>query len=215
MSELAERRRRARRSWAITGSSQDTVVAVARIALPVAIAVLAAFLALAPLTVGRDISFMLSKDRVDVAKERMRVTRAVYRGQDGKGQPFRLTAASAVQATSKDPIVRLQTLDARIGLAAGPTTITAQRGRYDMDSERIAIDGPVLFDGAGGYRIATRDVLVDMKSRDVASHGAVDGTMPLGTFTADTLRANLDSRVVRLEGRARLHIVQGGARGSR
>jgi lipopolysaccharide export system protein LptC len=215
VSELAERQRRERRLWARTGSSHDRLIAATRVALPAATGVLAAFLALAPLTIGRDISFVLDKNQVEVSHERMRVTRANYRGSDTKGQPFELTAASAVQQTSRDPIVRLQTLNARIVLTDGPATIRANRGRYDMDSERIAIDGPVLFDGAGGYQMKTRDVLVDMKNRNVASRGAVDGTMPLGTFAADIMRANLDTRTVILDGRARLHIVQAQARAAR
>jgi len=215
VSELAELQRRERRAWAAAGSGHDRLIAIARVALPIAAALLAVLLALAPLTVGRNISFVLSKDRVDVASERMRVTRAVYRGSDGEGQPFELTAASAVQATSRDPIVRLQKLHARIGLSDGPATIDANKGRYDMDTQNIAIDGPVLFDGAGGYRITTRDVLVNMGSRTLVSRGPVEGTMPLGTFAADKLRANLDTKVIDLEGRARLHIRQTQSRGAR
>ena len=210
MSELAEQQRRVRRTWAATGSSHDRVIATARIGLPAALGVLAAFLAFAPLTVGRDISFVLSKDRVDVARERMRVAEASYRGQDAKGQPFQLNAASAVQQTSRDPIVRLQKLDATIRVTDGPASLRAERGRYDMDSERMAIDGPVIFDGSGGYHIETRDVLLDLKQRAMASRGAVDGKMPLGTFAADRMRADLDKRTVLLAGRARLHIVQAG-----
>ena len=138
--------------------------------------------------------------------ERMRVTQASYRGRDGKDQPFQLNAASAVQQSSRDPIVRLQSLNAAIRVTDGPATLRAERGRYDMNSERMAIDGPVIFDGSGGYHIETRDVLLDLKRRDMASLGAVDGKMPLGTFAANTLRADLDKRIVTLAGRARLHI---------
>ena len=186
-----------------------------RIALPLIIGILAAFLALAPLTVGRDISFVLSKDRVDVAGERMRVTHATYRGDDSKGQPFKLDAGSAVQATSRDPIVHLTKLDAQIRLSDGPATIRANSGRYDMDNENIAIDGPVRFDSADGYHIVTRDVLVDMDERLAHSRGPVDGTMPLGHFSADRMSADLERRIVRLDGRARLHIVQARSRGAR
>lgn len=214
-SELADAQRRDRRAWAAAGSSHDRLIATARIGLPAAVGVLAAFLALAPLTVGRDISFVLSKDRVDVATERMRVTRAIYRGDDSKGQPFQLNAASAVQATSRDPIVKLTTLTANIKLADGPAIVRAPHGRYDMDNENVAIDGPVVFDGAGGFHVATHDVLLDMNSRTMASRAPVDGTMPLGRFSADRLRANLDTRVIILDGRARLHMVQGRSRGAR
>ncbi|WP_116091257.1 LPS export ABC transporter periplasmic protein LptC [Sphingomonas crusticola] len=215
MSQLAEQQRRERRIWAAAGSSHDGLIATMRIALPLAVGVLTAFLAFAPLAVGRDISFVLSKDRVDVASERMRVTRATYRGDDSKGQPFRLDAGSAVQATSRDPIVHLSQLNAQIQLSDGPATIRANRGRYDLDNENIAIDGPVRFDSKGGYHVTTRDVLVDMSDRLARSRGPVDGTMPLGHFSADLMHADLERRIVRLDGRARLHIVQGRSRGAR
>lgn len=208
MSELADRARSERQLWAATGSSHDRVIAILRLVLPVAIVALVILLALAPLTVGRDISFVLSKDRVDVARERMRVTAATYRGQDSKGQPFQLNAASAVQVSSRDPVVRLQDLAATIRLDDGPARVDAGHGRYDMDSEKVAIDGPVLFRSADGYRIETRDVGIDLKTRTAASKGRVDGRMNIGTFSGDRFTADLNSRVVVLEGRARLHIDQ-------
>lgn len=215
MSQLAEQQRRERRVWAAAGSSHDRLIATLRVLLPMAVGVLAAFLALAPLTVGRDISFVLSKDRVDVASERMRVEHANYRGENSKGEAFTLDAASAVQATSRDPIVHLTQLDAKIQLQDGPATIRANQGRYDMDNQNIAIDGPVRFDSADGYHITTRDVFVDMDERMAHSRAPVDGTMPLGHFSADRMSADLERHIVHLDGRARLHIVQGRARAAR
>jgi lipopolysaccharide export system protein LptC len=209
MSELADSARSRRQLWAASGSSHDRLIGLLRLVLPAAILVLVVGLTIAPLTIGSDISFVLSKDRVELARERLRVTKAVYRGEDSKGEAFQLTAASAVQATSRDPVVKLSTLAAKIQLQDGPATIVANRGRYDMDSQKIAIDGPVLFQSADGYKIKTRDVGVDMESRTLASQGSVDGIMPLGTFTGDHFTADLNTRVVVLEGRARLHIVQG------
>lgn len=215
MSELADTVRTKRQLWAATGSSHDRLIAVLRLLLPAAVLVLVMLLALAPLTVGRDISFVLSKDRVELARERMRVTRATYRGEDSKGQPFQLTAASAVQVTSRDPIVKLSTLAARIQLQDGPATIDAQHGRYNMDDEKMMIDGPVLFRAADGYVIRTRDVGIDLGTRTAASQGPVDGTMQLGTFKSDHFTADLNSHVVVLQGRARLHIVQGQSKAAR
>ena len=215
MSELAERVRRERRHWAVPGSSHDRVIRIARIVLPMGIGGLVALLATAPIAIGRDISFVLAKDRVAVAKERMRVTNASYRGEDGKGQPFMIRAASAVQTRSSDPVVRLTDLAAVVWLKEGPAAIAANRGRYDMTSETVAIDGPVLFKTQDGYRLLTRDVAIDLKTRKVTSEGAVDGRMPLGTFRADHLKADLAQRTVTLEGGARLHIVQGQSRGKK
>jgi lipopolysaccharide export system protein LptC len=215
MSELADRVRTKRQHWAVPGSSHDRVIRTTRVAFPVAIGVLVVLLGAAPLTMGRDISFVLAKDRVEVAKERLRVSEALYRGEDAKGQPFQIRAGSAVQVSSRDPVVKLKDLSARIALADGPATIGARTGRYDMSSERVAVDGPVVFQAADGYRIETRDVAIDLKTRRIASGGPVDGRMPLGTFSANHLKADLNRRTVVLDGGARLHIVQGQSRGSR
>ena len=215
MSQLAEQQRQERRIWAAAGSSHDRLIATLRILLPMTVGVLAAFLALAPLTVGRDINFVLSKDRVDVAKERMRGIRDTYRGENSKGEAFMLEAGSAVQTTSRDPIVHLSQLKATIQLQGGPATIRANQGRYDMDNQNIAIDGPVRLDSTDGYHITTRDVFVDMDERVAHSRAPVDGTMPLGHFSADRMSADLERHIVRLDGHARLHIVQRRARAAR
>jgi len=213
VSEQADRARSARQRWALPGSNRDSLIRTARIVLPIAILALLVLLAVAPVTVGADISFVLSKDRVDVAKERMRVTKALYRGEDSKGQAFALRAASAVQATSRDPVVKLSDLSARIQMEDGPASIDANSGRYDMTSEKVMIDGPVVFRSADGYALQTRDVTVDIRSRQVASGGAVDGRMPLGTFSGGHMTADLGTRVVTLDQGARLHIVQTQSRG--
>ncbi|MGE0775906.1 MAG: LPS export ABC transporter periplasmic protein LptC [Sphingomonadaceae bacterium] len=215
MSELADQVRSERRRWAVPGGSHDRVISLTRKLTPAGIVLLVILLAFAPLMTGRDISFVLSKDRVQVAKERMRVSKAQYRGEDNKGQPFVISAGSAVQRSSADTVVRLENLAARIQLQDGPAAIAANRGRYDLGKDRIAIDGPVLFKTADGYRLLTRDVGIDLETRTLASAGAVDGSMPLGTFRADHLIADLNRRVVTLSGRARLHIVQGQSTGTR
>lgn len=215
MSEAAVRARSAQRRWARTGSSHDRLIALLRIVLPAAILMLVLLLAIVPVVGERNISFMLSKDHVAVAHERMRATDAVYRGQDAKGQPFSLRAGSAVQATSAVPIVRLADLTGSIRLPDGPATIAAATGRYDMDTEQVNVDGPVRFRGADGYRLDTRDVTVDMKTRQVRSGGAADGAMNLGTFRADRLNADLADKTVVLTGRVHLRIVQAGGRGAR
>ena len=82
---------------------------------------------------------------MQAAKERMRVSEALYRGEDSKGQPFSLRAGSAVQKSSREPIVDLNDMSARILLSEGPAVLNARKGRYDMDKERVAVDGPVQF----------------------------------------------------------------------
>ena len=150
MSIQADQQRHVRRHWARPGGSHDRLVARLKNWLPMAVGVLAALLVTAPFTGGDKVSFVLDKNKVEVAKERMRVTEALYRGEDGKGQPFSLRAGSAVQKSSREPIVDLNDMSARILLSEGPAVLNARKGRYDMDSERVAVDGPGQFEAAGG-----------------------------------------------------------------
>ena len=213
MSESAALTRDKRIIWARPGSRHDRSVRLAKLILPAIIGALAAILVIAPLAKRDEISFLLAKDKVSLASERMRVAEALYRGEDAKGHPFSLRAGGAVQRTSKVPIVELQDLSARIVLDDGPAVLRTPNATYDMDRDIVRAPGALLFESAGGYRMTTRGVALDLKTRRMVSYNAVEGRIPLGTFSGDHMVADMNARTVRLDGRARLHIVQGGARG--
>jgi lipopolysaccharide export system protein LptC len=212
VSDLALHQRSRRQVWAAPGSRHDRVVGIAAWLLPVLVGVLFAFLVMAPLTSGGDVSFVLDKNKVEVAKERLKIQAAQYRGQDGKGRPFTLDAGSAVQRSSAEPVVELNRLLAGIQLEDGPARLQAGSGRYDMDSEQVTIPGAVTFRAANGYALDTSDATVDLKTRRLASDGDVTGSARQGTFSADRLRADLEARTVTLDGHARLRIVPGRAK---
>ncbi|KQU52895.1 LPS export ABC transporter periplasmic protein LptC [Sphingomonas sp. Leaf339] len=212
MSEVARHVRSARQDWAAPGSRHDRLVGIARVVLPMGIGVLAAFLVMAPLTAAGDVSFVLDKKKVEVAHERMKIQAARYRGQDTKGQPFELDAGSAIQRSSAEPVVQLRDLQAGIQLVDGPARIVAGQGRYNMDNERVTLDGPIAVRAAGGYRLDTRDATLDLQSRQMQSTGAVTGTVPQGVFSANRMRADLESRTVTLDGNARLRFDPRGAK---
>ena len=209
MSERADLDRTMRRMWATSGSSHDRVVRILRYGLPMVIGVVAAVLVFSPFTQRAEINFLLSKDKVEMAQERMKVTRAEYRGQDAKGQPFALLAGSAVQKSSVEPIVRMTDLSGAIKLNDGPATIVAKDGAYNMDTEMVAVPGTVQVKSANGYRIDASNVAVDLKTRSLAGQGGVNGSLNIGQFSANQLTADLDKRIVRLQGNARLRINQG------
>ncbi len=209
---VGRRLRTAREQWALPGGRHDRLIAFLSFALPVLVGVLAAFLVMAPLYSGGDVSFVLDKNKVEVAKERLKIQAARYRGQDGKGQPFALNAGSAVQRTSAEPVVELNQLDAAIQLSDGPARLHADQGRYDIDAEQVRIDGPIRFTGPNGYRLDTADATADLKARTLRSGGAVTGEARQGRFSADRLSADLESRTVRLNGNARLRIYPKGTK---
>ena len=212
MSKRADIQRNKRQQYAVPGGSHDRRIKLLSFVLPTCVGALAAVLALAPFTLAGELSFVLDKDSVDVARERMRVTEAIYRGEDSQGRPFSLKAGSAVQKSSRDPVVELQDLSARILLGEGPAQIRANNGRYDMDRETVRVTGPIQAETSDGYRLTTNNVTLDLKERTLISDDPVDGRTNIGTFRADSLQADLKERTVTLEGNAQLRIQQNGLR---
>src|SRR3546814_8959712 len=104
-------------------------------------------------------------------------------------------------------LVQLDDLAAGIQLSDGPAKIAAPGGRYNMDSEKVALDGPITVRTASGYALDTKDATVDLQARTMASDGGVSGTTPQGTFRADSMSANLENRTVSLDGNVHLRIV--------
>jgi lipopolysaccharide export system protein LptC len=212
LSELAERDRVVKRGWAAPGGAHDYLIRGMKLLLPAGVGVMLAYLLLSPLSRKAEISFRLDKKEVEVAPERLKIQSAQYRGTDNKGRPFVIDAASAVQATSKEPVVEIGGMAAQIMLVEGLATLRAPRGRYDMEAQRVDVVGPILFTTADGYRLETRDVAFDLNRQTLAGDKGVEGTMPLGRFTAQRMKVDLHDRRVSLSGRARLHIEQGGLR---
>jgi lipopolysaccharide export system protein LptC len=212
MSELARDRRAAKRGWAAPGGAHDWLMRFLKVILPAGVGLLLAYLLLSPLSKEKEISFLLDKNKVDVARERLKMQSAEYRGLDNEGRPFTIQAAQAVQAKSSVPIVDIGGMAARIQLKDGPATITADRARYHMETQMVDVIGPILFTAADGYRLETNDVALDLNNQVAVSGGGVEGQMRLGRFTAGGMMVDLPQRRVVLTGRPRLHIEQGGLR---
>jgi lipopolysaccharide export system protein LptC len=212
MSEAALRKHDVKRHWAEPGSRHDLIVRYAKLGLPLIAAAFVLVLAIAPFDERGDVSFILDKKEVDKAAERMRIETALYSGEDNKGNKFEITARRAIQQSSDQPIVTIEGLMARLGLAQGPLVMAANQGRYDLDTHQVDVIGPVRVVGGDGYRLETRDVRVDLKQRTMQSQGRASGAMRLGQFTAGQMSADLGERKVVLDGGARLKIVQGAVR---
>ncbi|NCP11948.1 MAG: LPS export ABC transporter periplasmic protein LptC [Sphingomonadales bacterium] len=212
MSLQAEISRSAQKSWAKGGGSHDRLIAVLRVALPAMVGALAAVIVFTPLVNSNEFSFVLDKNKVAVAQNRQSVDSALYRGEDARGRDFVLSAGSAVQKSATEPDVRIADMTARIVLDDGPAQLSADSAIYDPRSDTVAVAGPINFAGSNGYRMSTRNVTADLKARTLRGDGGVSGALPIGRFSAARIFANLETRIVRLSGNARLHINQGALR---
>lgn len=212
MSVQADIQRTSRQKFAQPGGRHDRLIRLLRVALPSIIGVLLAVLAFSPFSSNREMSFVLAKDEVNLAKERMRVTNALYRGEDSKGRPFTLSAGSAVQKSSAEPILRMQDLKGQLLMNNGPASLVAAQGSYDMDAEKVRVEGPLSYRGGDGFTLTASNVEFLLKPQTMQSFGPVYGSTRVGTFRAARMSADVEARIVRLEGGAHLQINQGAIR---
>lgn len=212
MTAQADLIRDKRRIFATPGGFHDKLIGFLAKALPAAIGLVAAVMILSPLSPRGEISFLLDRNRVAVTDQRIKVDEAAYRGRDKQGRPFIVTAGSAVQASANAPVVEMNDLVARMELRDGLAQLRAAQGVYNFDTEQVAVAGPVNFTAADGYRMVTNNVDISLDTRRVVGSGGVAGAVPTGTFRADRIIADLDARIVTLEGNARLQMTPGKLR---
>ncbi|WP_379922826.1 LPS export ABC transporter periplasmic protein LptC [Erythrobacter sp. R86502] len=201
-----------RQRFAAPGGSHDRLVRFLARALPMGAGVMAALMIITPLSPRGEVSFLLDRNKVAQIDDRLSVDNAMYRGRDNQGRPFSLLAGDAVQRSSTEGLVRMQDLVAQLLLTEGPARLSADGGIYDIDAETVAVNGPVRLTANDGYAMIARGVSVDLKARTMQGDSGVSGQIPAGTFSANTMRADLSARTITLEGDARLTMIPGQLR---
>jgi len=201
-----------RQTLAAPGGSHDRMVRLLARVLPMGVGVIAALMVITPLSPRGEVSFLLDRNKVALIDERLSVDNAMYRGRDNQGRPFSLLAGEAVQRSSAEGLVRMHDLVAQLLLADGPARLAADGGTYDIDAETVKVEGPVRLTASDGYAMTASGVSVDLKSRTMLGRDGVSGAIPAGTFSANTLRADLAARTITLEGRARFTMIPGQLR---
>jgi lipopolysaccharide export system protein LptC len=198
--------RNRRRAKAAPGGAHDRMIRFLFSALPVGVGMITAVMVVSPIFPHGEISFLLDRNKVAIARERLAVTSASYRGVDDKGRTFELNAGHAVQHSSAQPVVNMQDLNASLAMENGPARVQAPSARYDMSKEEMQVYGPVRLSEGDGYRMLVSQVSIDLKSNRASAKGGVTGTVPTGTFSADRMTTDFRQRVVVLEGRAHLRM---------
>lgn len=206
MTIRADLLRNRRCAKAAPGGAQDRRIRFLFNALPIGVGMITAVMVVSPIFPHGEVSFLLDRNKVAVAKERLSVASATYRGADDKGRAFSLSAGQAVQHSAAEPIVNMRDLRASLAMEDGPAQVQAPSARYDMGKERMAVDGPVRFSQSNGYQMVTSGLEIDLKTQNAVGSGGVTGSVPTGTFAADRMSVNLPERRIVLQGRARLRM---------
>ncbi len=165
-------------------------VAGLKIGLPLAAAALIAVLVAWPYLTARVSGLRLSFAEVEeTADGKITMTNARYLGTDREGQPFTITADSAVQNPDDPDSIELERLAGDVTLNDGTwVTLSADGGVYRQDARVLELAGHVSLYADSGYELRTEAVHIDLNRRLAAGDGLVEGQGPLGHVSAQGFR---------------------------
>lgn len=171
--------------------------------------------------------FMVGRDRSTIADAESAATAAAlgagmklenprFAGVTDGGEPFVVTAASALPDGVKPDRVDLDTPRGEIRLTGARTLIvTADEGTIFQSEERLTLDGSVVLETSDGYRATTGSVELDLDARRAHVPGRVQAEGPRGAIVANSLTVvdgseTGDDVVLRFEGDVRVNFAPGG-----
>lgn len=174
------RRQRDMRKW----RRRSRLIAAMRIALPLAIAIIAAVFA-------GWVIFGSATGRIGAHPNpppgTIHMSNARFLGRDEQGRAYVITAADAARDNGDMNRITLDhpalVMDSE---SAHPTHLTADSGVYREDNRILMLDGHVSLKDSQGGAFTTNQAIVDTVKGAVAGRSAVDGAGPTGAIHADS-----------------------------
>jgi lipopolysaccharide export system protein LptC len=195
------------RSTAMDALRYTQFVGIMKRALPVAaFAVISAvvayfFVARQPARLSLDYQRMGHVEN-DLAMVKPRLT-----GQDARGNPFVITAASAIQEAGNPKRVHLTRIEADFSQDAGWINADAASGLADLNAGILQMDGGIDAFTDQGYELHTRSAFVDLNKGVLHGHEPVTGQGPMGDIRADQFHFDRDSKILTLSGHVHMTIL--------
>ena len=132
-------------------------------------------------------------------------------GADAKGNPFVITADSAVQDASNPKKASLTNLEADLTLdKQNWINARAKTGMVDMNTGQLELGGGIDVFTATGYELHSNSASANLKQSIVHGHEPVTGQGPQGAIRADEFHADRSTNILTLSGH--VHMTLTGAK---
>lgn len=204
-----------RRDWSarVRSTSMDALrytqfVGVMKRALPTAaFAVVAAVLAF--FFVARQPNKVaMTYERLDAIKNDLTMVKPHLTGTDAKGNPFTVTADTAVQDIKNPKRAKLKHVEADLALDQnGWLNVNAATGLVDMLAGSLKLDGGIDVYSDSGYSFHSEAAWLDLKKWIVWGDNPVTGQGPMGTVKADRFHYDRGAHQLTLEGEVHMTII--------
>lgn len=121
--------------------------------------------------------------------EGMSVARPILTGTSESDDRFRFTAERVVPDAAPPTRADMTQVAGEIDFARGTTMrVLAPMAALDLESQRIALAGPVLIDTSDGYEMRAATMDLDLARGMLEATQSVTATGPLGEITSGSLR---------------------------
>jgi len=145
----------------------------------------------------------------------VRMLKPNFQGRDEKGEPYRVSAASAVRDDKDTALITMEWPVFTLGSgAADETRVRAKHGAYREDSRILNLTGDVHLDDASGYHFVTEHALIDTQTDNVDGEQHIDGFGPLGRIAASSYAIREGGARVFFQGQVKTRIYSRSMRDS-
>lgn len=126
-------------------------------------------------------------------------------GTDSKGNPYLITAASAVQDGVNTRRVSLNLVDADLQYDGTRwANATAGKGLVDLDAKQLSLSGGLSLYTDSGYELHTNSAFADLDRNTVVGKEKVHGQGPMGAFDANGFALDRQKQHLTLNGQVRM-----------
>ena len=134
---------------------------------------------------------------------------------DDEGQPYTITATSAVQDADNPALIHLEDVQGDLESASRTswTSVTSRTGLLNTDEEWIDLETDVMLFTDGGFQFQGELVRVNLASGDISSDRPVFSQGPDGTAEGGGLRVTESGNTITLINRAKVVIFDAGGNG--
>jgi len=150
----------------------------------------------------------MSYERLGNIKDDLTMVKPRLAGADAKGNPFVITADSAVQDADNPKRADLKNLEADLTLdKQNWINARAKAGMVDMNTGQLELRGGIDVFTATGYELHSNSASANLKQSVIHGHEPVTGQGPEGRLRADEFHADRTTNILTLSGHVHMTLI--------
>jgi len=150
----------------------------------------------------------MSYERLGRIENDLTMVKPRLAGADAKGNPFFITAESAVQDAHNAKKASLKNLEADLTLdKQNWVNARSRAGMVDMNTGQLELYGGIDVFTATGYELHSNSASANLKQSIIHGHEPVTGQGPEGALRADEFHADRATNILTLSGHVHMTLV--------